>query len=262
MRVTTLELISGEAEETAPAQAKEIEALQSRLEREGKHIVSVATVECTEKGGQEEVQQKSIEEPQEPQDFDMTGTDTFDLDGAQLQTPSELSAHRDMVDEQSTSRDDPVPAFDMHAEPEAPTVLQGGETQTNQQLPETGEVAAEDYVMVSKEDIPAPETNQPNDTLESLGYPEALDQDVSGGGIPDFEGAQEENFESADFGGDSIDFGDMDTAGEELSGYAQEIANMGAEPSGQSDIGLNSPPIASPLPDVTAPSEQPHQSGL
>ena len=263
VRVATLELINGEAEEVTPAQAKEIEELQSRLEQnEGKHIGSVATVECTDKGGQEEVQQKSAEEPQEPQDFDMTGTDTFDLDGAQLQTPSDLSAHRDAVDEQPSPRNDPVPAFEMQAEPEPPQVLQSGQTQSSQQPPETAEVATEDYVMISKEDVAAPEANEPINPPESLSYPEGLDQDVSGEGMPDFGDAQQESFEPADFGGDSIDFGDMDTAGEELSGYAQEIANMGAEPSGQSDIGLNSPPAASPLPDVAAPSEQSHQPGL
>ena len=263
VRIATLELINGEAEATAPARAKEIGELQTALEqKEGTSIESVAIVECTEKGGQEEAQQKPVEESQEPEDFDMTGTDTFDLDGAQLQTPSEPAAQSDVVRDQSIDRNDPMPASDMQAEAEPPSILESGEMQTTQQQPETVDVAVEDYVMVSKEDLSAPESNEPADPTEPTGYSEPLDQNDAGGELPDFGDTQQETFESNDFGGDSIDFGDMDTAGDELSGYAQEIANMGGGAGDQSDLGLNSPPPASSLPDATTPPEQPDQSGL
>ena len=250
VRLATLELINGDAEETAPKQEKQIEDLSKNLElKEGRDIKPVAIVECTEKGGQEEIQQKPTEELQ---DFDMT--DTFDLDGAQLETPSEPASQQEPAMDQPTAPNTTLPTSDLQATSQPSSAL-GGEVQATQQQPETRDIAAEDYVMVDKEDGSAPQDIVPPQTTGSTDSAALAHdgQDISGEILPDFEGGQEEIFEPNDFGDEGIDFGDMDTVGDELSGYAQEIANMGAGES--NDLGLNSPPTESPLPGTGAPPD-------
>ena len=263
LRSATLELINGEVKEVSSVRVKEVEDLQTALEQEeGMSIVPVAIVECTDKGGQEEVQERAIEEPQEPQDFDMTGTDTFDLDGAQLHTPSEPTIPTTVAAEHSTAKS--MPASDVQDEPERSPPVQNEQVQTTQQDSETVDAAAasaEDYVMVSKDDASGEDADEPTDPTNPSGYAEPTNDNTTGD-PPDFGDAQQDSFEPNGSGEDSIDFGDMDTAGDELSGYAQEIANMSARAGDQSELGLDSPPTTSIIPEDGARAEQSDQSGL
>lgn len=264
VRMATFELIDGEVEEISPTQEKEVEDLKTALEqKEGGSIVSIAVVECTDKGGQEEVQKKDMGGPQELEDFDMTGTDTFDLDGAQLQTPPEPTAPRNVVAEQPTSENNAMPPSAIRDEAEQSSTMQNGQMQKTQQHSETidAPTGAEDYVMVSKADARPADAGEPARPTDLSDYPEPIDQNTAED-LPGFDHSQQDSFEPNDFGGDSIDFGDMDTAGDELSGYAQEIANMNAGSGDQNDIGLDSPAPTGIVPENAGAAEQSHHPGI
>ena len=263
VRVATLELINGDAEDSSPTQGQEIDDLQKALEqKEGGSLVSIAVVECTDKGGQEESRKETVEAPQEPEDFDMTGTDTFDLDGAQFQTPPQPAVSNSAATEPIVAEKIASPPSNTQVDAGQSSVVQNGEMQTAQHQSETDDAPtpAEDFVMVSKDDASPADADEPANSTEPSDYPEPVDQDTAED-LPDFGDSQPDNFETNDFGGDSIDFGDLDTAGEELSGYAQETTKISGGTDDQSDdLGFNTtPPTTSMAPeDAAAPEEPDH----
>ena len=248
VRFTGLDFIKGEEVESTAEREKEIEELQISLaETRGKKIRFVPIVECTEKGGQEEMRQPTpmevLPQPKEPQDSEMTGTDTPDLDGARLATPPEPTKQPDAIPKaQSVSAEQP-PAPEVQAEtsPKVSQTVQGGESQPSVQQPEKLEAAAEDYVMVSREDVPPPEAQELAKPVASPKQPDVFDQGNSGLDSLDFGDSHQDDFAPVDFGDDGLDFGDMNTAGDELSSYAQDIANMGGAASEHSNTGFDSP---------------------
>ena len=205
------------------------EVLQSIEKRQKRTIKPIPTMECVEKGGREEILENA---KFETEDHEMSGA--VDLDGAQLSTiedtepqvatiPTPQAAEASTAPRMSPSKKSPLSGADLELELEP--------SEPN-----------DDFVMVNKDDaIPSPKED-PSKESGAMNFAalQTDQQPIESTGLDDFNGDQGVNFDSNEFES-AIDFGMMDTAGDELSGYAQEIANMGAGKS--DDLGLDSPTL-------------------
>lgn len=237
LRVSTLELINGESTKGDAVQQHGVDELARGLEAQvGKSIRPISDVECIDKGGLEE---KSQAKDAKDQDYDMT--DTFGhLDGA---TASEITYPESRSPELATpmaSADNTSNATHKNAPPTE--ILNHGEVKLDevQNTPEPKDPTAEDWVMVNREnistaeggDIPEIESFDSNVAMQTSTNP---NDNITGDSASNFEEGVEEDvveeFNANDFG-ESIDFGDLDTAGEELSGYTPGIVNAGLEEQG------------------------------
>lgn len=238
LRVSTLELINGDSTKGDAVLQHGVDDLAKGLETLlGKSIKPVKEAECIDKGGLEE---KSQAEDVKDQDYDMT--DTFgDLNGA---TASEITYPESRSPGFGTAIE-PADNTTNVAHDNAPPMetLGHGEVKTDevQTTPEPKDPAAEDWVIVDREKTSITE-GEDMPEIESFGKniaipPSAnLSENTTSDSAPAFEqGVGEdavEDFNANDFG-ESIDFGDLDTAEEELSGgYTPGIENAGLEEQG------------------------------
>lgn len=242
LRAETLEIINGDVSKMGVEQNGRINDVATKVF--GREVQSVRDVECIQKGGLEE---KS--EHKEGNDHDHHMEDNFNLDNA-------LADVQPQGPTVSTAQDLP-----MNVSPDSNTLVAEAGTANTQVNPSSEsrnltapseEPAAEDWIMVPKDGNAASgDQDQDLDDLSSFGddatmqpnmdTPNAMDSAVDDqhhGFEPGTEGPTDEpfeqgageehraEFEANDFG-EGIDFGDLDTAGDELSGYAQEIGNAG-----------------------------------
>ena len=239
LRVSTLEMINSEATKGDAVQQHRVDELAGGLEAQvGKSIRLVKDVECIDKGGLEE---KSQAEDAKDQDYDMI--DAFgSRDGATASAtpyPESRSPGLAIPMESADSTSNVV-----HKNAPIAETLNEGDVKMDevQNTSESKDTTAEDWVMVNKEnnstvgeDVPEIESFRDNLTMPpSTGGPTPNDN-ATGDSVSGFEqGAGEdagENFDANDFG-EGIDFGDLDTAGEELSGYSPGMENPGLDDRG------------------------------
>ena len=238
LRVSTLEMINGEVSKGDVVQEHQVDELASRLEGQlGKSIKPIKDIECIDKGGLEE---KSEPKDVHEQDFEMI--DTFgSLDGVTAtattypKSRSPLLATMESADNMSST---------VHENAPITASLNQGDIKMDevQNTAEPKDAAAEDWVLVNKgTNSPIggvmPEIESFGDNVAiptSTGLPDR-NENATGESAPMFvqgggEGAAEDF--ANDFG-DSIDFGDMDTGGEELSGYTPGIETAGLDDQGE-----------------------------
>ena len=269
LRAETLEMINGDTSKSSTGQDDRTNKIA--LEVFGKGVKVDQDVDCIQKGGLEE---KSEMRNIEDQDYDMV--DTFNLevafDQAQSQMPATSTAHDPQTNNNNSAAiQTPQSQASQHQTSRAET------NQVGDQKPATEprkDSVAEDWIMVNRDTEP-PTEDQTLGDLDSFvndaamqsatGTPNALDEPIENRpqtfdstGAGNTENPSGENFaesaeeevapgatavsdHTADFGtngfGEGIDFGDLDTAGDELSGYAERAENPDMEDHG--DMGTN-----------------------
>ena len=238
--VSTFEMINGEATKGDNLQQQRIDELARGLEVQvGKSIRSVKDIECVDKGGLEE---KSQAKDAKDQDYDMV--DMFgNLDGA-------TASATKYPESTSPGLATPVESADntsnlIHNSAPTAESLNRGEVKMDevQNTSELKDSTAEDWIMVNKEnnsttegeDMPEIESLRDNLVMPASTARPDPDDNATGDNPPVFEqGAAEdgvEEFDANDFG-EGIDFGDLDTAGEELSGYTPGMENAALDDRG------------------------------
>jgi len=272
LRNSTLDMINGDAGKSGADQQQRVDEIVSKMEASvGKSIKPVSDVECIEKGGLEEKTQ-TTEIPD--QDYDMVDNfGQFDGVGAQLPTSTE-PPNQPYTIQSNTNQTVPASATPQ-AHNQAPAeVLHQKDTIMNgaQISPKNKDQPPEEWVMVNKEGNSASEEQVEQDLgdLDSFANDAAMQQsmDTPNGGDTinddDLQGfGQGEgddttgNFEVNDFDG-GIDFGDLDTAGDELSGYAEGMENTGIEEQG--DMGPEDTAFGDAFPDTEVDAEQEEQT--
>lgn len=241
LRVSTLEMIDGDVAKGDAAQQQRVDEIAKELEAQvGKSIRQILEIECLDKGGLEE---KSQPNDVKDQDYEMVDTHG-NLDGAidtattypDSRSPA-LATPMESADNLSNTVHENAPAAETSSQANA-------NIDEVQSTLESKDAAAEDWIMVNKEN---------NSTVEGEGMPEtekfggnvalptSTDRPISndnttGDSVPLFEtDAGEGNaevFDTNDFG-DGIDFGDLDTGGEELSGFTPGMDNAGLDDRGE-----------------------------
>ena len=240
LRVSTLEMVNGEVIKGDAVQQQRTDELIRGLEAQlGKSITVIKDVECIDKGGLEEKSQlKDVRD----QDYEMV--DTYgNLDGAtdtattypEPKSPGLATSMESAVNTSSAGHD--------HAR----VVETEGQVNANidevQNTSEPKDATAEDWVMVDKENNPTVKGKDIPE-IEGLGGNVAMststgqlnpNDSATGDSVPMFEqGTGEvttEDFDANDFG-DGIDFGDLDTGGEDLSGYTPGLETAGLDDRG------------------------------
>ena len=221
LRVATLDLVNGNASKSGSSQDEQVDQIIHMMENNiGKHIKPLKEVECIEKGGLEEKADAGFDE-----NLEMEMTDSIaNIDGNQELAFSETTMQVPM------QSPDPVPtnmtpqASELQDTPPLVPAAQGAPgTLVNK------DAAPDDWVMVNREGDSAAqdqeESGLADPTTELEMGPEDESEHPEDSGPAD----HELNFEDNDFESGLVDFGDLDTAGDELSGYAQEIESMGAK---------------------------------
>ena len=239
LRVFTLEMINGEATKGDNMQQSRVDELAKGLEAQvGKNIMSVKDVECVDKGGLEE---KSQARDAKDQDYDMV--DTFEnLDGATASATTYPESRSPGLPTPMESADNTSNAVYNNTSI-AETLSQGDVLDKVQNTSEPKDSTAEEWVMVNKENNPTAQGEELPE-VESFGDNAAMptntgrsdaNDNATGNSVPGFEqGAGEdaaEGFDANDFG-EGIDFGDLDTAGEEMTGYTPGVENAGLDDRG------------------------------
>ena len=241
IRVSTLEMISGEISKGDAVQQDRVDELARGLETQiGKKIASIKDVECIDKGGLEEKSQ-----PKEIKDQDYEMVDTYgNLDGPAATATtypetrsSGLATPMEPADNAFGAANDDTPTVETlnHENIEMDEI---------QNTAEPKDATAEDWVLVNKDTNPSIE-GEDMPEIKNFGDNVAMSTDTGGpnpndnataDSIPVFEqiGGQNaaEDFDANDFG-ESIDFGDLDTGGEELSGYTPGIETTGLDDRGE-----------------------------
>ena len=239
--VSTLEMINGEISKGDAVQQHRVDELARRLEAQvGKSIVPIKDVECIDKGGLEE---KSQLREAKDQDYEMV--DTYgNLDGPATTATTYPETRSPGL---ATPMDSTDNAFNA-VHDDAPTVEtlnhEDVEVHETQNTSEPKDATAEDWVLVNKEINPSIEGEEKPE-IENFGANVAMSTNTGGpnpsdnvtvDSVPGFEqgGGDDapEDFDANDFG-DSIDFGDLDTGGEELSGYTPGLEMTGLEDRGE-----------------------------
>ena len=238
LRSSTLELINGEVTKgDAVQQQHRAEELATRLEAYlGKSIKSVKDIECIDKGGLEEKDQAK-----DAKDHDYDMTDTFGhLDGAttssntypESKSPGLATPTQPAENASTVTHDVPVAENLQQEDVKVDDV---------QNIAESKDSTAEDWVMVDKENnlsVGGEETPRIERFVDSASMPTSTNPNdvTTGDSVPLFEqGAEQdaaEDFDANDFAED-IDFGDLDTAGEDLSGYPPGIETASFEDQGE-----------------------------
>lgn len=202
----------------------------------GKNVKSVLAVECLEEGGRQE----KAESPALATDPDELHGDERGLCEQNLGATDANHKTDDTIDTTPAEATNPTEA---QAQPE-----------TAEQEP-----VDESFVMVDKDDAIPPASNDVAGDEDAMDFTtlQADGEQLGDADLADFDASADVNFDSNDFG-EGIDFGDMDTAGDDLSGYAQEIANMGGTK--RDDLGPDSPTIQGHLGVGSAPGGPPPPS--
>ena len=215
LRATTSDLMNGNLSNNASLHSEPIDKLTKRIENDLKRqIRPLQEVECVEKGGLEEKAEASFDE-----NFDTEMNDSM----------AHINGNQEPVFSEPTNQ---IPAQSSNSTP-ANTTPQPPQTQTKASNtpsaqdssvpPETKDDAPDDWVMVNKDSESAAQNQGEHtvtDPIEEVGIATADDSVVPEIGGP---ASTELTFEDTDFDTGLVDF---DTAGDELSGYAQEIESM------------------------------------
>ena len=249
LRAETLEILNGDPNKEGTDPNSKIDAMVMNVF--GRGFKPIQDVECLQKGGLEE---KSASKEPLDQDYDMV--DNFNLDGVVHDTPNQApgvsTANASQSNDTAASLQSPhnqVPNLEVTG-----SEVSQAKVASDQSLP-PGDSAAEDWIMVQPEG-----KGMPGDQDQSLGgssslandsamqssepqshpmnqntenQPQNLEQTAEHSTTEGFDQSaivedQVGNFETNDFG-EGIDFGELDTAGDELSGYAQVMGNPGSE---------------------------------
>lgn len=227
--------------------ATEMEALV------GKSIAPIKEVNCTQKGGLED------------------NPDFTDMDGQEYDMVNQLTT----INGQTDGSYDPLPTEKDPIEPAIPSPqhLLGDPMGADVKMRDISNTTAQDqdsgdWVMVSKDNDAGGSTtdeigllgNLPDISLNAQSETAAAanELDIPGdtlqGFRPNVQGSSGEDFGATDFG-DSIDFGNLDTAGEALSSYGADSQNLGLDEHG--GLGLDDSAFA----DGFNPSPQPPSEG-
>lgn len=239
IRIATLESMSRDLATIAPEQGEMVEGLTRDLESKlGQQIKPIAEVECVQKGGLEE---KSP--PSNDSDRDINMMDTLaEFNGAQPPSPKSLVLQNEAITNYTRSVDETAqistaPVVDPQ------TTLGNASINQMQSLAESKDASMEDQITASKDDHPVPLTEDPSglENFASDGSLHIHGGSSSGNNVQDLEQSVHEGnegvFEEPNDFGEGIDFGSLDTPGDELSGYAQEMEDMAA--GDEVDSGLN-----------------------
>ncbi|KAL8971327.1 MAG: hypothetical protein Q9197_003336 [Variospora fuerteventurae] len=239
---------NGGTDPKAPdADDNKVSVIQSKVEATlGKEIRKIKDAECIQKGGLQEKAEGS-EDASQGYDF---GDQAADLSGEIPAFPTPQDPISSMEHTPGLTAEPPA-ASTIASEPvkgdeeaEGADVAMGG----MQEAPPAGEGEVEDWVVVDKEGDKLDASNEELSDLDAFANDATLGSTVETSGeklgrtaadLPDFtaaaEGELDTGFAPNDFAED-VDFGNLDTAGEALSGYGIDD-NMGMDDSG--DLGLD-----------------------
>ena len=238
----------------------------------GKGVEVLQDIECIQKGGLEE---KSENQEINDQDYDMV--DNPNVNGTmenQLSAPSEAAAHREPSNEKDST---PQASHPQTSESEAVNSNDDQSGEGPSAVAPRKDSAAEDWIMVNKDENTAP-ADQGEDLVDLDSFvndaamqsgiamdeavdnqPQEFNQSTDNTG-PFASRAEREQpagaFEPNEFG-ESIDFGDMDTAENELADFAEGIQNPDL---GAGDLEANDGAFADAF-QATEPSDQNETSG-
>ncbi|KAL8983945.1 MAG: hypothetical protein Q9177_004834 [Variospora cf. flavescens] len=239
---------NGGTDPKAPdADDSKVSVIQSKVEATlGKEIRKIKDAECIQKGGLQEKAEGS-EDASQGYDF---GDQAADLSGEIPAFPTPQDPISSMEHTPGLTAEPPA-ASTIASEPvkgdeeaEGADVAMGG----MQEAPPAGEGEVEDWVVVDKEGDKLDASNEELSDLDAFANDATLGSTVetsaeklgrTAADLPDFtaaaEGELDTGFAPNDFAED-VDFGNLDTAGEALSGYGIDD-NMGMDDSG--DLGLD-----------------------
>lgn len=264
LRLETIEMINADPNTSRPKQTQSTDDIA--LAAFGKPVQTVLDVECLQKGGLEE---KSESKDGSDHDFDMV--DNFDGPSDERSAVPERQEPGTTNDVGSIPQKGPQAEAEASKPDEVPEKV--GQAQASEEAPK--DPAAEDWIMVNKEgNSPAGEQdvgdmeNFANDVaMQPSMDDEAVDGNPGNDNLPAFDPnadpnnnpnfpsgeAATEEFETTDFG-EGIDFGDLNTAGDELSGYTQALEDPGVEEHG--DMGGTDSAFGDAFQDTEAHSAQ------
>lgn len=236
LRTITLDILNGDSGKSGDENDQKMHEYAQKVV--GRQIAPVKDVDCVQRGGLEE---KSEGRDVNDQDYDMV--DNFNLEGAQSEAlaPTEPQ-ERKPANNLSAIAGQPDISRRQEEISEKPGHGRGQTGKEHTQPGQSGETSTEDWIMVNKDGHSGPETQDLGDmdsfvndvsmqpstdppaAIRSGGEgPQGLQQSLEASNVNFEQGAEgdtAENFETTDFG-EGIDFGDLDTAGAELSGYGE-----------------------------------------
>ena len=266
IRASTID-INGDASKAGIEQHRVDEIVAQMEAYAGKTVKPVPEVECIQKGGLEE---KSQAKDTSDQDYDMIDNfGQFDgpaASGPTFPEPLNQELTNPTISVNDTSQNTQSPRVPSEPAPDMNNNLVGAN-----ESPKNKVAGTEDWIMVNKEGNSTAEEDQDqdhdlgefdtftNDAAMQSSMEDPNANDASGGDDMNAfdEGAEGDdtagNFDSNEFG-DGIDFGDLDTAGEELAGYGQEMGDAGLEEHG--DIGASDTAFGDAFPDTEAGDAQ------
>ena len=260
IRASTLDLMNGDPSKAGAEQHKADEVVIKMEAYVGKPTAPMPEIECVQKGGLEE---KAQAKDNSDQDYDMT--DNFgQFDGAATTAPTYSEPSNPEFTNPTISVNDTSEIPQAQATPSEPPPSMNDNMDEANKPPEDKATGADDWIMVDKEGSPAAEEDQDMGEFDSFANDAAMqpsmdtpnaNETTGGDDMHAFnQGTADDttgNFDSNDFG-DGIDFGDLDTAGEELAGYGQEMENAGLEEQG--DIGASDTAFGEAFQDTEASS--------
>lgn len=261
IRVSTLDLMNGNPGKAGAEEHKADEVVAKMEAYVGKPTKPMPEIECVQKGGLED---KAQAKENSDQDYDMT--DNFgQFDAAATTAPTYSEPSNPDFTNPTISVNDTSQIPQTKAAPSEPPPSMNDNMDEANKSPEGKATGAEEWIMVDKEGTPAAEEDQDMAEFDSFANDAAMQpsmdtpnaNDTAGGDdLHAFnEGTVDDtagNFDSNDFG-DAIDFGDLDTAGEELAGYGQDMdENAGLEEQG--DIGASDTAFGEAFQDTEASS--------
>lgn len=223
LRAETQELIHGNVRNNVPSEeASVLELTRAMEKRLGKQIKPTKKVECLDHGGLEE--RNAVNEDFN-HDFGMI--EKFDESHP---TPPQVESQITSAINQFVSAGELAGSFVASVEAPSTANTDSREIETNQ-ADESKEVGAEDWVMVNKE---GQSTVQDQDQagLDSFINDSAIQSHIDDLPRQDMQEAQDGAVDGADVDfdtnfGESIDFGDLNTTGEDLAGFEQEPGDIG-----------------------------------
>ena len=237
-----------------PGKGKSVDSISTDVEALlGKEIKLIQELECTQKGG---IEEKIGSAENDGQDYDLIsplGAADGQNDLSTLYTASQdLLADQDQVGS-------------MHHSPQASRDIMT-------EMPDASEskdVDSGDWVIVNKQHSSEASPHDELPHLENEADVPTVPIDSKGPGkipggagdisfTPDVPESTAEDFTTNDFS-ESMDFGNLDTAGEALSGYDAENANMGLDEHG--DLGLDDSAFGDAFHAAQASPGQPNQTG-
>ncbi len=270
LRNQTLDMINGEVGKPSPGEDSKIDEIVSKMEANiGKSIKPVSDVDCIERGGLEKKTQ-SMGMPD--QGYDMV--ETF----GQLDAPEHQAIMQPGLSGQPYTNQTVPTIATPQAHDQAPPAEAPHQRDLNMSgeriSPENKDQGPEEWVMVNKEGNPAAEGQDQDEQdladLDSFANDAAMqpsmdtptaDDITAGEDMQNFgQGSEEDttgNFGVTGFD-EGIDFGDLDTAGDELAGYGEAMENTGLEE--QEDMGPEDTAFGDAFPDTEADAREGEQT--